>query len=833
MERPAKSRLFAILLVSLLTLAFQLLLTRLLAFVFWHHLVYLIISIALLGYGVSSTLLAIAYERVRALPESVFLGLNLALFAASGLAGLFFLNVLDVDLVDFVQGSLADVAASALPLLLAYLVFLLPFFFAGNVVVYLFFAYPGAANRLYFYDLVGAALGCLLYVPLIRHAGAVGGILLCLLAAVAGSAAVLWEGRSRRGGRLLLAAAAALAAALVALYPGRVFQPTPDSAKLLARAFDPEKNPSSRLEHSAWDVVTRVDVVSGGDAPIDLDWTQIIPGHKLVTFDGDAVSHIPGHSADFPTAVDVAEFEANSHYMPLLGDTRGGDHAVIGLGGGPDLATSLLLRPRSITGVEINAALIEALTTRFADFGGRLFQRPQVRIVHSEGRSFLRRERRSFDLIFMSGVDTFTALNTGAYVLAENYLYTVEAIRDYTSHLTAGGKLFILRWLLPSKPRETLRLFATVLESLGESGVESPHRHVLVLAYQRGFSPGITLVKKSPYTEEECRRILDAIASRHPDFRFLYLPLPVATWARAAAPEARYFIGLEQAYRAGQEEVFFDRYPFDVEPVRDDRPFFFKYYKLSTLFRDTWQAFVSTGPVHGYWSYLVFLLILVTAAAAVALFIWAPLARYRRAGLESRDSALATLYFAALGLGFIMLEIVLMQKFALFLGHPMYSITTVLGGVLLGAGVGSRAAERWAETPARGVSLAFAGVTATVLLLAFTADPALDALLGLDLPLRIAVCAAAVAPLAFFLGFFFPLGLRVVTRRDARYVPWAWGINAGFTVIGSILAILAAMAVGFDTVMLLAAAIYGAGVLAIRRYHARGAPAAPTALAEP
>ncbi|MCP3960091.1 MAG: hypothetical protein GY719_19775 [bacterium] len=156
----------------------------------------------------------------------------------------------------------------------------------------------------------------------------------------------------------------------------------------------------------------------------------------------------------------------------------------------------------------------------------------------------------------------------------------------------------------------------------------------------------------------------------------------------------------------------------------------------------------------------------------------------------------------------------------------MYSISTVLGSILLGAGIGSWIAEHWAERPVRGISLALLAVTLMILLFVAAADPILDALLGASLPARIGICAVTIAPLALFLGFFFPLGLRIVDRRDARYIPWAWGINAGFTVIGSILAILAAMAVGFDAVLLLAAGIYGVGVLAIRRYEERGAAVA-------
>lgn len=834
------SRLLLIALVSLVTLVFQLLLTKLLAFVFWNHVVYLVITVALLGYGASSTLIAVKRTRILAMEPARFIAGNLVLCAATGLLALVGLRFLDLNpgqlllrfdpnflrsvallLADLFVYANVEFAGSALPLLLAYLVFTLPFFFAGNVIVYLFVVHPADASRLYCYDLAAAALGALAFVPLISTAGALGGILLCAVALLLGAAAILGAELRKPGMKVLFGAAVALAAATLAAYPARdaIFALKVDSEKVLGQAL--ARNANALREFSKWDVISRVDVVSNEIGGLDLGWAKVAASDKLVTFDGDAVSHIPRRSRDFPTARDIAAFERDSELMPLLRGAVGGDHLIIGLGGGPDLSLSLMMRARSITGVEINRALIGAIRGTFADFGGQIANREHVRIVHSEGRSFLRREPQRYDLIYMAGTDTFTALATGAYTQAENFLYTKEAIRDYYEHLSDDGSLYILRWFFSVHPRETLRLFATVLEALRDAGVEHPERHVYIAraVWTPTFSPGLTVVRKKPMSDAEAVAMLQAI-SAHPGLKPVYLPVPTERWTADFIPESRYFGALRDKFCQGRQGEFYDGYVYDVEPTSDDRPFFFKYYKLSRLLQIGPVAASATGPIHGYWPYFVFVLVLCSASLAVGLFIWLPLWKFRREGLYGRGSGWAALYFAALGIGFIMLEVSLMQKFALFLGHPMYSIAAVLAAMLFFAGLGSLASGRWRARPQRGILWAFGALALLIALFLAGFDPLTRAVLGWDLWARVAVAVAVIAPIAFTLGHFFPLGLYLVEARQPDYVPWAWGINSGFTVIGSVLSVMIAMAAGFTAVIALVALVYAAGVASFARYSA-------------
>lgn len=836
--RAPPSRLLLVALVSLVTICFQLLLTKLLAFVFWNHVVYLVIAVALLGYGASSTYIAVRRERIYALEPAHFIARNLLLCGASvilGLVALRFFNLNPSELllrldplhihsvVQIVPGSIGYVIiqfiGTALTLLLAYALFTLPFFLAGNVIVYLFVAHPADTSRLYCYDLAAAALGALAFVPLISTVGALGGILLCVVALLVGAATLLLAELHKPGMKALFAVAAVLAAAMLAAFPMRdaIFELKVDRQKALRLAF--AQNPNALHELSKWDVISRVDVVSSGSGVLNLGWAKFQPNEKLVTFDGDAISHIPGRSLDFPTAGDIASFERDSVLMPLLRGAIGGDHLIIGLGGGPDLSYSLMMRARSITGVEINRALIGAIQGTFSDFGGQVANRTQVRIVHSEGRSFLRREPRRYDLIYMSGTDTFTALATGAYTQAESFLYTKEAIRDYFEHLSDDGILYVLRWFYSKQPRETLRLFATVLEALREAGIAQPERHVYIarLDSTSVFSPGLMVMRKRPMSDTEAAAMLQAI-NAHPRLKPVYLPFPTERWTADYIPEARYFGALRDLFVQGRESEFYDNYPYDVEPTTDDRPFFFSYYTPSRLLQIGSGAASSTGPVHGYWPYLMFPLVLCSAALAVALFVWLPLWRFKREGLSGRGNFWSGLYFASLGIGFIMLEISLMQKFSLLLGHPMYSIAVVLAAMLLFAGLGSLVAGRGSARPLRGILWAFGALVSLIALFLAGFDALARAVLGWELWARAAVAVAVIAPIAFALGKFFPLGLTLVEARQPGYMPWAWGINSGFTVIGSVLSIMIAMTAGFTAVVMLVALVYAAGVASFIRY---------------
>jgi SAM-dependent methyltransferase len=799
--------------VSLTTLGLELFLTKILSFVFWNHVVYLIISIALLGYGASSTFVLLVRRRISSIGQPTFIGANVLLLVFSTLGALLLIAGTTY------QFSTAHPLRSAESLLATYVALTLPFFFAGNVIVCLFVSHPERATALYGWDLAGAALGCLLFPILMPGLGASGSVALLLLL-VGGSSLLFltWQREGGRGRGLRAGTVATCLLLAVAIpFADRWFTFKPDLTKSLGFALNKRINPAVVHEYHQWDVVTRLDVVSS-PKPYNIGWIEIPAGRKLVSFDGDAVSEIPHLTPEFPTPEDTRRFARGDFRAPFFKEVAKGSHLVVGLGGGPDVEQSLAMGASKITAVDINAAILDAMTGMYRDHSGNIFSRPNVKLVHSEGRNFLRASSETYDLIRMTGVDTFAAHATGAYVLAENYLYTVEAFREYFRRLKDDGVLCLQRWFDDTSPRESLRLFAVILAALRLEGVEHPWEHVIVL-WRRSPDhqpPGVTFMRKRPYAREEVRALDRSLTDVGATGEVKVTPIYYPHTAPFALAASRDFHAYAAAFAEGQSAAFADAYPYDITPAFDDKPFFFNYFKVANMFRG-WNR---TGPIQGYWAYFVFGLILACASVAVAIFIWLPLLVFRREGLRTRGSGLLTLYFCCLGLGFIMIEITAMQKFALLLGHPMYAIATVMGGMLVFAGMGSHLAGRFQAAPLRALSAcAVAIVTFCLFLASPTATRLIDSLLATGLAVRVLATLAVLAVGAIPLGFFFPIGLRLAGSTDDRFVPWAWGINSGFTVIGSVCTVAAAMRIGFSALLALAAAIYLVALLSIRMHQ--------------
>ncbi|MBI5493468.1 MAG: hypothetical protein HY904_00475 [Deltaproteobacteria bacterium] len=785
--------------IGLSTLCLELLLTRILAFVYWHHVVYLIVTLALLGYGAASSALTVHRSRLPADLRPVIAG-GLLLYAGTAVGAVYAVEPMDMMAL--------GMARSALWLVSTYLVCALPFFFAGVALVCLFLAEPERAHRLYAADLVGAALGCGAFVVGVGPLGAPRAVaaVVGLVVLVAGP---LCRAVPARPGRWL---AGAWVLDMVVVVAALVRPPVigTDPLKTLGNALSTEFNADAHIERTEWDVVARVDVVAAEES-IRTSWGKWGRGSRLITFDGDAVSAADPRTGLFPTVAEQEGAARVSLANALAPGLRGGDHLVIGLGGGVDIARSLALGAAHIDAVDINAALLRLMSGPYAQAGGGLFTRPEVRLHHSDGRSFLRRAAGRYHLIQMTGVDTFTAMSTGAYVLAENYLYTVEAVMDYYRHLAPGGVACIARWFFPGRPRETLRLVSVALEALRREGVAEPHRHIVVT---RGFM-ATTCIRRDPLTDDDVAALRLRLDRHELEEAPIYLPSGPAP----TAPEAAVYAELVTRFGDGTLAGFLDDYEFDVSPVTDDRPFFFSYYKLGTLLHSASGTLAGSNPVHGYWPYLVFGATTLAVFLAVLAFILVPLLS-TRAALRRRGGHLVLAYFGALGLGFMMLEIAIMQHMALFVGHPMYSISAVLGSMLLFTGVGSALAERSHAEPRRFLLLALAGAAAGLAVLLTVAPVVMSAAVASSLGGRLLAVALLVAPLSVCLGTFFPTGLRLVSRMDPGLAPWAWGINSGATVMGSILAIVLAMQLGFGAVFACAGVIYAAGCWAFHRWLA-------------
>ena len=478
-----------------------------------------------------------------------------------------------------------------------------------------------------------------------------------------------------------------------------------------------------------------------------------------------------------------------------------GEFAIIGPGGGVDVLRAVANGSPSVTGIEINPIIATTIMRdRYADYAQHLYQRSDVHIHVTDGRSYLRATPQLFDVVQMTLVDTWASTAAGAFALSENNLYTVEAFEEYFNHLKSDGMIAITRWEF-RQPREALRVVSVAMEALHRLGVANPARNFIVAAQgplNEDGIPVLVLAKKSNFTPQEESAVAAHLAN-YPTLHLLYSP---------STPETNPFSDL----LASNDPYRFARtYGYNVSPVTDNAPFFFFTLKPDRILNDLglhrgidWK--VNLGV-------LVLLLVLVISAMAVLLFLILPLLLQRR---RARSSPLALFYFVAVGLGYILVEIAFIQRFVLFLGHPTYALTVVIFLLMLSSGAGSLYSRLWlprADMAWLPLLLVITALLADVIFL----PSRLAALVGLGFGYRLLISAVLLVPLGFVMGMPFPTGLRALAAAASKRssdessdnaVEWAWAMNAAASVLGSVLAMVIAIQFGLTITLACGAAAY-------------------------
>jgi hypothetical protein len=753
-------------------------LTRIFSFITFHHMTYLVIGMAMLGFGAAGTYLTVRPVSDDPSVADRHLAHHAALMACATVVALLLVPRIPLHAVDMHR-----LYAPANLLALAPIVVLsaLPFFFGGVCVADLIGRGGARVHAVYFADLAGSAAGCLVSVLLVNHLGAMATALgAAALAMLAGGVA------THRRPWLYLAAAAAIAALV----------PVADNRHVFPLAVPPGKQMygnEASIETVRWHVITRLDVgkpqvlnASFGGA-LSRNYQGPAPRVRLVFQDG---SNLTGIIAPTPTPeatpvlgyyLQGAAYVANPHAEAL----------VIGAGGGIDVAIALHHGARHVVAVDVNPQMIELVTGKYADFAGHLFQRPEVEPVAAEGRHFLGRDPRKYDVIQLSGVDTWAALASGAYALTENFIYTHEAFDAYLGHLTPRGIVGFSRPFF-APPLETIRLAATALEALVDLGESEPWRHLAILVGtgQRADGPWFELlVKRSPFAADEVAAL--AAWARPKGFEVVYDPFTV------------FGTGLDTLIRAtpADRRAMLARHPLSLEPVSDDKPFYFQFYR----WRDLGRALQGGRPP-------IAMLILAASFVEVlllsAVFILYPLYRRAARGRRHRRRLPVFAYFAALGAGFILVEISLLEKLTIFLGGPAYALAITLAALLFSSGLGSFLSGRLAWRPLRLIAVLTPVLALVIVLEGLSVEVVVRHLLGLPLWGRALATVALIAPLGLLLGTPFPTGLRFLHEVEPEVKPWAWGINACATVVGTSACMLIVSAFGFRAAFFLGAAVY-------------------------
>jgi hypothetical protein len=440
----------------------------------------------------------------------------------------------------------------------------------------------------------------------------------------------------------------------------------------------------------------------------------------------------------------------------------------------------------------------------YASATNDLYRRDGTQVLAGDGRSYAARTTWRYDRVIMTGIDSFTASSSGANMMVENYLYTVEAFEDFLGVLRPGGLLSIRRPSTLEHPTQDIRVVATALQAFRDLGVPDGERHVVVPV------SGLVWIFRDPVPDAVIGEMLSRIRGTGETLLF---PGRLAS-RDGPLPYHEAFMSLAEAYAAGNEDAWLDAYPADVSPVYDDRPFFFQLYRFRDAARDLFEG--RTEAIGwGSMPYRTLALTLGQASLLVAAFVLGPLLVWRRAGIAvPRSGSLAT-YFACLGLGYILFELALMQRFAVLLGDPTLSLSVVLTAMLGGSGLGSFVADRLAARRERYLKGALAFLVGWALLLLAVEPFVARSLLAAALPTRALFVMALCVPLSAVLGTFLPTGVRMIEGDTEAFLPWAWGINAGFTVLGSVLAIVIALAAGFSAVLACATLCYVVAVAAM------------------
>jgi spermidine synthase len=781
-------------LLAAAALGYEVLLMRLFSIIQWHHFAYMMISLALLGYGASGTFLSLAQRWLQRgfLPAFTT---STALFGVSAVA-----CFLIAQQVAFNPLEVLWDPRQFLRLMVIYLLLSIPFFAAAVAIGLSLQRFSLHVHRIYSADLLGAGLGSLGIVLWLFVLTPTQALLALGAVGIVAAALASWQA----GGRLP-AVLLALVPTLFLLLPDRWLALNPSPYKGLSQTLQVTGTRVLEERTSPLGLITVVEspVIPFREAPgLSLNATTEPPPQLGLFTDGEGLSVITRYEGQRePLAyLDFLTSALPYHllqYPPVL---------VVGAGGGADVLQALYHGASHIDAVELNPQVVDLVRRTYADFAGQLYTLPRVQAHVAEARGFMAGTEIRWDLIQVALFDSFGAAAGGLYALSESYLYTVEAFQDYLQHLNPGGLLAITRWVkLP--PRDALKLFATAVTALERSGVSEPGRQ---LALVRGWKTATLLLKNGPLTAADIAAIKAFCQARSFDLGY-YPGIAPDEANRYNLLERPYFYEGAQALLGDRRDEFLSRYKFHIAPATDDRPYFFHFFKwrvLPEILAHRGQggfAVLESG-------YLILAATLVQALLASLLLILLPLGmvRRRRAEAEGRVSWLRVLvYFLALGLAFLFIEIAFIQKFTLFLSHPLYAVAVVLSAFLVFAGLGSRySAGLTGARLTNPVLWVAAGITLIAALYLLFLPDLFHRLMPLPDALKVLVSVALIAPLAFLMGMPFPAGLATLGLHAPHLIPWAWGINGCASVVSAVLATLLAVHLGFTAVVLLATLLY-------------------------
>ena len=786
---------FSIALISAGALSYEILLMKLFSIIQWHHFAYMIISLALLGYGASGTFLALFGQRLLKHFSFAYIS-NLFLFGISSIVCFLFAQQILFNPLEMFWDYKQIVW-----LFIIYLLLTLPFFFAANGIGLAIMRYKTDISRLYRADMIGAGLGSLGILGLLYLFFPAS--ILQIISALGVLAAAIGLKELRIGSKKVFILFFTISLFLLFL-PNKTVELNLSQYKDLSQILRVKGAEIIDEFSSPFGTIT---IVQNTQVPF-----RYVPGLSIacltepplqlgVFTNGDGMSVL----TKFPDSLEKLSYldyqtSALAYHLKKLNKVL-----IIGAGGGSDILQALYHNTQKIDGVEINPQMVEIVEKKYDDFTGNIYSLNNVNIHIAEAREFITSTKERYDLIQMSMVDSSGASSSGLKSIGENYLYTVESIENAINTLAPNGYLSISRWIkLP--PKDTLKLFAIALEALENQGVKEPQKQLMLL---RGWQTSTLIIKNSPFDKNEIKKFIDFSNKRFFDMAYYY---------GMQSQEANRFNILQEPFVYNSvkailqdREKFFESYKFDVRAATDNKPYFYHYFKWDTL--SEIFSLKDQGGLHLLeWGYLILIASFFQAVVASIVLIILPLFKYKKAlkkekGVGKID---VLVYFFSLGVGFLFIEIYFIQKFILFLGHPIITIAVVLSSFLIFAGLGSGYSKHLSSLKSFRITASYGvlGIMVFGGLYGLTLDILFAYLIAQAEILKILFSILLIAPLAFAMGIPFPMGLSQLGKDSPSLIPWGWGVNGCASVISAIGASLISIHFGFSSVIFVALGFY-------------------------
>ena len=742
-----------IFLIALSGLVLEVSITRIFSAAIWYHFAFVAVSVALVGLGASGL---VVQHRVKKLKGKW--AENLTIYSAWGIA-------IFIPITLFVMHALAS-QVIYLPLFM--ILFSVPFFLVGIIISAAFNAFASVAGRLYAADLIGASAGALLVVLFLVLTGGEGATLIVgLIAAIGGTIFSRIAKNTKKTVVSLMFVAFALS--LIFLnHATQIFAIPTDPTAQKDLPIYLREHPGSKIVKTEWNSFSRIDVIEGGAGGEGLVAKVFIDGGagtNIISWDGKTESR--------------QELSTWMQYLPfkMMQDPK---VLVIGSGGGRDVVASLVSGSKDVTSVEINPIIYETVKS-YGDRAGNVYSHEYVRSYVDEGRSFITRSSEKYDIVYVPFVDTWASVSSGGLSVSENFLYTLQGFQQYYDHLTDTGKIVTVRWLIDA-PR-FISTYAKLLEQNGIPQDQLDRHLIMVTSDSYTQDPSVTMVifSKSPFTDEEIRFFSQSFSQY--GYKPILVPGQIMREPYSALLNGQ--INLDQFYNMFETKVY---------PVTDDNPYFLSFEK----------------PLPGVVEVLLYVSVGIVAIFLLVPFAWMKRRREEEVGTKKSEIGIATMipYFAALGMGFILIELALLQKLILLMGNPTMTFALLLFTLLISSGAGSLLSARIAKNNMKNLVFIIGGIAGLGILYFLFLPPIIYSTIAEPIEAKAAVSIAILAPIGFLMGMPLPTGMRLLKVHRPDYIPWMWAVNGAFSVLGAVLAIALGIMYGSSLAMILGILIY-------------------------